>query len=64
MNIVYELLFHPLKQWFTWFYNDIPINQCQIFRASSKFYFLNYYLISTVFGAFIFYSHYAHRNLR
>ena len=31
--------------WYNWLYNNIPVNQCQVFRASSVFYFSDYSLI-------------------
>ena len=44
--------------WYTWLYNNIPDNQCQLFRAPSVFYFSDNSLILCYSSCFVFYSHY------
>ena len=61
-DIFSEVLFLPLPR-YTWLYNNIQVNQCQLFRAPWVFYFSDTFL--TLYASllvFVLYSCYDDTN--
>ena len=39
--------------WYTWLYNNMPVNQCKVFRAPSVFYFSENFFDCMLFFVFL-----------